>query len=179
MGKFRCVPPFLPSFLPSFLSFSPCFLPCTHFLVQTCICTNIYAHACILFACAPSTSFLPSFIECAPTNYKVGFVFTGITRLTQLLLFRSTPSFAADSGGCQCEKIVIIANFKKDWPSCATSGGRICLLNNASPISNSLRAYFEQHQNDGRWTYSSNREKQGGSLRGGHQKFDNTSRIIE
>ena len=103
----------------------------------------------IIFMCP--CHFLPSaFIECAPTNYKVGFVFTGITRLTQLLLFRSTPSFAADSGGCQHEKIVIIADSKKDWPSCATSGGRVCPLNYASPISNSLRAYFEQHQNDGR-----------------------------
>ena len=60
----------------------------------------------------PLPSFRPS--SNAPTNYKVGFLFTGITRLTQLLLFRSTPSFAADSGGCQYEKIVIIADSKKD-----------------------------------------------------------------
>ena len=182
MGKFRHVPSFLSFFLPPFLLFYLFFsllpslytFPCTNMYMYKYICT------CVYIICMCPCHFLPSVLHRMRPDELQGWICVYGHHPPY-------PAFSVSLNSIFCRRqwrLSVRKNrdycwFQKDWPSCATSGGRICLLNNASPISNSLRAYFEQPQNDGRWTYSSNREKQGGSLRGGHQKFDYTSGTIE
>ena len=95
------------SFLPSF-SFLPSLFPSLlpSFLVHARVCTNAQVNACILFSSAPTTSFLPPFSDGAGELQGWIFLRASSPRPTQLLLFRSAPSFAADGGGCQSQEKV-------------------------------------------------------------------------
>jgi hypothetical protein len=70
------------------------------------VCINAQVHAYILFSFTSTTSFLPPFSDGADELQVDFFLRASSPRPTQLLLFRSAPSFAADGGGCQSQEKV-------------------------------------------------------------------------
>jgi hypothetical protein len=76
------------------------------------VCINAQAHACTLFSSTPATSFLPSFIDGTDEFARLDCFPASSPRPTQLLLFRSAPSFAADGGGCQSQEKVDASSIK-------------------------------------------------------------------